>query len=140
MGKGRQLDIFQPSLNPVSRLKAAMRLAIKEGRWSREQVVERMNEAAAIEGLSNGRGQRLTVAALDGWMAESKGNMIPVGLLPLFCWAAENMGPLKVLAACLEGEVIGPEEKKLLEWARLEQEGRKLARRKKRLAEEIGAE
>ena len=132
-----QLNIFKPSLNPVSRLKAAMRSAIKSGKWSREQIVDRMNEVAAMEGLSNGRGGRITVAALDGWMAETKGNMIPVGLLPLFCWAAESLEPLRILAACLEGEVIGEEDRRLLEWARLEQESRRLAKRKKKLAEEL---
>lgn len=133
----RQLGIFGPSLNVTSRLKAAMRDAVKSGKFSREQIVDRMNEAARREGLGGGRGSKITVAALDGWMAETKGNMIPVGLLPLFCWAAETIEPLRVMAACIDAIIITEEESKLLELARLDQEAKRLARRRRILASEI---
>lgn len=133
----RQQSLFGPSLNPTSRLKAAMREAIRSGKYSREQIVDRMNEAARQEGLGGGRGSKISVAALDGWMAETKGNMIPVGLLPLFCWATESVEPLLVLAACLNATVITEAESKLLELARIDQETKRLARRRRILASEI---
>lgn len=131
------MNLFGPSLNPVSRLKAAMREAIRSGGESREAVVDRMNEAARREGLGGGRGSKITAAALDGWLAETKGNMIPVGLLPLFCWAAGSVEPLRVLAACLNAEVISAEDHKLLELARIDREAKRLARRRRILANEI---
>ena len=38
------------------------------------------------------------LARLDGWVAETKGNLISLALLPLFCWAAGSLLPLEVLA------------------------------------------
>lgn len=138
--RNRQRPIFGPSLNPLSRLKAAMREAIASGNYSRAQIVDRMNEAAKMEGLGNGRGARLTAAALDGWLAETKGNMIPVGLLPCFCWAVESLEPLRVLAGCLGAEVIGEGDAKLLALAKLEKEERRLAKAKRRLRLEMDDE
>lgn len=122
MSEGRQGNLFEggrdsgsrpngPPLNPAPRLKAAMRQAMSESWLSRAQIVDRMNERAAREGLGNGRGNRISLAALDGWVAETKANLIPVNLLPLFCRAAETLLPLAVLAGCLDAGVITPQRK-----------------------------
>jgi len=124
-------------LNPVLRLKGALRQAAGESRYSREQLAERMNRQAVLEGLGGRRGAKITVAALDGWLAESKPTVIPLELMPLFCWAVESLLPLRVLAACLGAEVITGEERVLLELARVEQETKRLARRKARLVNQI---
>lgn len=132
-----QGSLFGPSLNPVLRLKGAMRQAIRGCRFSREEIVERLNRQAMLEGLGGRRGQKLSLAALDGWVAESKGTLIPLELLPLFCWAVESILPLKVLAAGLGAEVITGEERVLIELARVDQEAKRLARVKARLVQQI---
>lgn len=137
MSEPRQLHLFGLSLNPVSRLKSAMRQTIKECRFSREQICDRMNRMAISEGLGGGRSDKITVAALDAWVAESKTNTISVNLLPIFCQAAESLLPLRVLADCMGAELIDPKEAKILALAKLELEARKLAKRKKRLQSEI---
>lgn len=138
MSEGRQLPLFGPSLNPVSRLKEAMRQAIKESDMSREQICDRMNRVLSSEGLRRGRGDNVTVAALDAWVAESKeGHLISVALLPAFCSAAESILPLKVLAACLEAEVIDKTEANLLALAKLDIQSKKLARKKRWLQREL---
>lgn len=118
----------------MSRLKAALKLSIDNSGLSREQVVDRMNRAAAAEGLGNGRGRRITTAALDGWLAQAKGNMIPVDLLPIFCWATGSLEPLRVLAACNEAEVISREEGTLLAMAKVDREMRRLQKKRRQLS------
>jgi len=130
----KQLTLFQEAnVNPVSRLKAAMREAMRSGKLSREEIVDRMNELARRDGLGDGRGKRITVAALDGWVAKTKGNLIPVGLLPCFCRVTGSLEPLRVLAACVGALVISQEEALLLEAARVEREQRRLAKRRRQL-------
>jgi len=136
-GQGR---LFGPTLNPTFRLKAALRQAMAESRYSRQQIAERMNERAQVEGLGLGRGGRMTVAVLDAWAAGSKRHLPPAELIPLFCWAAESLLPLMALAECVEAELITGEERRLLEWARVEVEARRLARRRARLRKEIEGE
>jgi hypothetical protein len=114
-----------------------MRQAIKDSRFSREQICDRMNERAKTEGLSGGRGNRITVAALDGWVAETKVNQIPVNLLPLFCWATESVLPLKILASCIDADVIDRKDAKILALAKVEIEAQRIARKRKRLKQEI---
>ncbi len=137
----RQRGLFdRPSLNPVPRLKAAMREALKGCGLSREQVVDRMNELASLEGLSTGgRAKRVTLPLLDKWVAEgAPEHVIPTKFIPIFCEATGDYGVLRVLARCLGLAVIGPEEQKLLEWARAEVEKRRIAKKARKLAEELG--
>lgn len=138
MSEGRQLNLFSPSLNPVSRLKAAMRQAIKGGRYSREQICERMDKLASSEGLRTGRSDRISLATLDAWVAESKtGHVIPLELLPAFCMASESMLPMQVMAASVGMQVIDERDAKILTLAKMEIETKKLARQKRRLQREI---
>lgn len=137
MSRGKQGNLFGPSLNPVFRLKAAMRQAMSESRFSRAQIADRMNEAAAREGLNLGRGHRITTAVIDAWVAESKTNLIPLSLLPLFCWAAESLLPLQVLAGCLGATVIDPQDARLLALAQTDLEVKQLTRRKRQIMQEI---
>ena len=107
---------------------------------SREQVVDEMNRLAAAEGLTtNGRSQKVTLALLDKWLAPGTvQHVIPLKLLPIFCAVTGSVAPLQALAALLGARVISQEEAKLLEWARLEIERRKLSRRARKLAQEVG--
>jgi len=137
MAQPRQLLIFGPSINPVTCLKTSMRQTLKDSRWSREQVVDRMNEIAAREKLKVGRAARITVALLDAWVAESKGNVIPLGLLPVFCVAAESLSALEVLAACCQAKVVGERDARILEAAKLDLAVKRLSTRRRKLQREI---
>jgi len=132
----------RPSLDPTHRIKLAMKEALQGIPLSREQVVDEMNRLAAAEGLTtNGRSQKVTTALLDKWLAPgATQHIIPLKLLPIFCAVTGSVAPLQALAAPLSARVISAEEEKLLEWARLEVERRRLRKRARQLAQEVGIE
>jgi|GEM_PF-692357 len=140
MAAPKQLSFLRPSVNPIACLKASMRQTLKDSRWSREQVCDRMNELAEKEKLKVGRAARITVALLDAWVAESKGNVIPIGLLPVFCVAVESLSALDVLATCCKARVVGERDARILEAAKLDLEVKRLACRRRKLQREIEEE
>jgi len=125
-----------PPLNLLSRLKAAMRQAAGQSRFSREEIVDRMNAQAEVEGILYRRGRPISLAALDGWLAGSKNNLPDPELLALFCWAAENQAPVGVLAGSLEGRLINEDQGRVLDWAENELEIKRLSRRRQQLEPE----
>jgi len=136
-----QLSLWESThLDPTNRLKIAMKEAVKQSSMSREQIVDEINRLAEYEGLTcSGRAQRVTYAIFDKWLApSSKGHIIPLKLLPLFCHAVGSLLPLKALASVLNADVIGAGEKKLLEWAKVEKERRILRKKAKMLEREVG--
>jgi len=124
----------------VFELKRAMKKAIKEAEISREEVVDRMHKLARLENVNYGlKSQRITVALLDKWVAESAtGHVIPTKLLPIFCRATNSIEPVSVLAKYLGFRVIGSEEVQILEWAKLELKRRKISKQCQKLARELG--
>ncbi|WP_456370846.1 hypothetical protein [Thermodesulfatator atlanticus] len=139
----KQLGLWdRPCLDPTHRIKLAMKEALRNTSLSREQVVDEMNRLAAAEGLTtNGRSQKVTLALLDKWLAPgATQHIIPLKLLPIFCTVTGSVAPLQALAAPLSAWVISAEEEKLLEWARLEVERRRLRKRARQLAQEVGIE
>ena len=140
-GSARQLTLWDaPSFDPVTRLKAAMRDALKACPSSRERVVSDMNELAALEGMTcNGNAQKVSEPLLDKWVAAgSTAYVIPLRFLPIFCKVVGSSLPMQAMVAPLGLEIIGGEEKKLLEWARAEARRRHLSKEAKRLAQEVG--
>jgi len=128
----------RPSLNPVPRVKEAMRQALKSCGLSREHVVDKMNSLARAEGLStNGKAKSATADMLDKWVADSGEHLIPWKLLPIFCHVVGDISPLRALTAPLGADVIDKNEKKLLKLARAEREIKKLQRLKKQIETEI---
>lgn len=135
-----QLNLFdQPSLNVISRLKAAMRESIRRCRISREQIAARMTEIALIESLKwPGSSRAISKAILDKWVSESSPHVIPLALLPAFCSVAGDWLSIQVLARPLKLIVIPDQERKLLEWAEAEIERREASKKERKLAEDIG--
>ena len=125
-----------PPLNLLSRLKAAMRQAAGQSRFSREEIVDRMNRQAEVEGILARRGRPISLAALDGWLAGSKNNLPDPELLALFCWAAENSGPVGVLAGSLEARLIDEDQGRVLDWAENELKIKHLCKRRRQLEPE----
>jgi hypothetical protein len=137
---GKQLNLFAPNLNTGPRLKAAMREAIRKSPFSREIIVEHMKTAAIVDGVCTGRGCTISMANLDAWCSESHVNLIPTSMLTIFCKVTGSIDPIRVIAAPLGGTVVDEKEAKLLAWARLEVQGRGIARRKKKILSEIEGE
>jgi len=138
MSEGRQLSLYGPSVNPINRLKAAMRQAIKECRWSRDEICDRMNSIAASDGLKSGRADKISVALLDAWVADSKqGHLVSVSLLPAFCAVTKSLLPLKVLAGCVGADVVDAKESKILALAKLEIQSKRIAKQKRQLQREV---
>lgn len=134
---GKQLSLFEPSLNVSSRIKAAMREAIRSSRLSRDEISDKMRAAAAVEGMGGGRGSTISPANLDAWCSETKSNLIPLNILPIFCRVTGDLTPLRVLAHPLEGDIIDAHEARLLSWAKMEVQARRLAIRKRKILSEI---
>ena len=132
-----QLSLFGPSLNVTSRIKATMREAIRNSTLSRDEIADRMRSIAGVEGLGGGRGSTISAANLDAWCSETKPNIIPINILPIFCSVVGDLTPLKALAYPLHGDVIDAREARLLAWAKIEVQSRTLARKKKRILSEI---
>ena len=135
----KQLRLFdQPSLNIVARLKAAMRQALSESKFSREEVAEKMTAIAKIEGIRlPGNSKSITKTILDKWVAEGANHTIPIQMLIVFCSVTDSCLPLNVLAAALGFKVITPEQRKSLMWAEAEIQRRHFATEARRLAKEV---
>jgi hypothetical protein len=114
-----------------------MREAIRNSTLSREEIADKMRLIAGIEGLGGGRGSTVSAANLDAWCSETKSNLIPLHLLPIFCRVVGDLTPLKVLAHPLDGDVIDAKEARLLAWAKMEVQAKTLAKRKKKILSEI---
>ncbi|MBF0546194.1 MAG: hypothetical protein HQM08_17255 [Candidatus Riflebacteria bacterium] len=129
-----------PSLDPIIRLKIAMKKAISDSQLSREKIVSDMNVLAAQEGMTcGGKGQKVSLSILDKWISVSSAtHVIPLRFLPLFCHVTNSFLPFNALISSLNAEVIAEEERKLLEWAKVEITRKKLKRDSKKLAQEVG--
>lgn len=129
-----------PSLDPTDRLKTAMREALKVCPLSRDRIVSDMNQLVSSEGMAcGGRAQKISVPQLEKWVAPgASAHVIPLKLLPAFCRVVGSLAPLQALAAPICAEVVGPEDAKLLKWARAESERRRIVQEAGRLAREAG--
>lgn len=76
-----------------------MRQQIKESGLSREQIVDSMNRLAKEDGVAGGRGNKISLANLDAWCAESKPNVISLNLLPYFNAATDSLLTIDVQLA-----------------------------------------
>jgi hypothetical protein len=121
-------------LDPTDMLKISMKEAIDQSGMSRAQVVDEMNRLSGIAGIAAG----VTETILDKWVARgSRGHVIPVRQLPVFCQAVGSISPLKALLP--PGiEIIAGDELRLLGWAKAEAERRRAAKQARKLAEEAG--
>lgn len=136
-----QLQLWDsPPLNPIQRLKTAMRDALKGCPASRTKVVGDINELARREGMTcNGRTQEVTEDKLDKWVAAgAEDHVIPVKYFVIFCRVTGSMLPLQALAACLEAEILAGDDRKVFLWGKAEIERKKLTKRASILAQEVG--
>jgi|Deesub1362A_J573_1020465.scaffolds.fasta_scaffold03661_5 hypothetical protein len=132
-GLGQQLGLFGPALDVTMSMKRALSAAMRNSGLSREQIVDRMNELLAGEGLAI----RVTINALEKWAAPSARHMISVPLLPFFCRATGSLEPLRVLAGALGVALAGPRELRLMELGEATLQSREAARLRRRALEAL---
>ncbi len=118
----KQLSLFsQPSLNINRTLKEQMAYCAKESQWSREEILDRMNNLANRYGvrLMKGHGKALTMTTFEKWLnVGAMENIPPVNSLVIFCAAIGDNRPMKVLMEPLGEAVIDDTDTKLLLWAK----------------------
>jgi len=116
-----QTNLFDPvKIDIVPDLKVHMNKIVKNSDLSREQVVDKMNDIAKKHDMSlaTGNGNRLTLDTFEKWLNPNETNrQMPIKALPVFCAAMKDVSSLDIIARGLGAEVIGPEERRKLEWA-----------------------
>ena len=118
----KQLNLFnQPSLNIGKKLKEQMASSARASKFSREELLDRMNDLASRYGvrLVKGNGAGLSLATLEKWLNPEAMEHVPgVNSLLIFCAAIEDLAPMREVLAPLGGMLIDEEEVKLLLWAK----------------------
>jgi hypothetical protein len=139
MSNARRLSLLDlPSLNVDAEISTSMCRIIEASGLSRAEAVDLLNETARRHGvrLSGGKAEALTLATLEKWLNSRETKNVPsLRALNVFCHAFAAREPLDVLARS-HGQgwrVIDAEEAKLLEWARTEQEIKRLRAKKRKL-------
>lgn len=133
--------LFEPALSGIeSAVKAAMRQAVKDSPYSREQVVDRMNALASSAGvrLAAGNGSSLSLATFEKWLNPGEADHMPsIRALGVFCKAAGTAAPLEALAETLGFGVVDERGAKLLEWAEHEMQIKRLQQKKRRIEADL---
>ena len=137
----KQLSLFnQPSLNIGKKLKEQMAASAKGSRFSREELLTRMNDLASRYGvrLVKGNGAGLTMATLEKWLNPEAMEHVPgINALLIFCAALEDMAPMREVLAPLGGMLIGEDEVRLLLWAKEYHRAKDARNRMRKLESEL---
>ncbi len=131
----KQMDLFSGSrsLNATHEIKRQIRLALAASNLSREQIVDKYNDLAGLESAS-----RISKAALDSWTKDSDPGRMPSLLnLNYLCEVLDTLAPYIAAIRPLGAKVVGPDEIRLLNWAKAEQAKRSAAKKAKLALMEI---
>lgn len=109
----------------TSRLNAAVKAGIKSAPKSREQIADDMAKLAGCE---------VTAAMINNWTAESHPHRIPCELLPAFCEATGDFGPLLVLTDTAGIHTIEAPDKIRARLQKLEEQKQELDKEKQKYA------
>ena len=122
-----QYSLFQDiSMNPTYEIKRQIRMALTGSDLSRAQVADKMNQIAVHEGM------RKTVSkeTLDSWTKRSEPDRLPsLHWMTIFCHVLDTLAPIAAMLQPLGAKVIGPEDLKILTWARAERDKKRAAKR-----------
>ena len=132
--RSSQMNLFdRTELDITYKCKRAMRLAIAGSNFSRSEIADIMTEICADEGVK----ERVAKATIDNWTKDSARNRMPqVQLMTIFCSVLNGIGPIEEMLRPLGYQVIGPDDRRILAWAKAEL-AKKAAARKARLAFEF---
>jgi hypothetical protein len=132
-GPASQLGLFGHSHDVSLPLKKALAAALKGCGQSRDQVVDRLNQALASEGIN----QTITPNVLDKWAAPSARHEIPLKMLPFFCEVTGSLEPMWVLASGVGAILAGPREQELMRLGESQVRARDAARLRRRALEAL---
>ncbi|KAB2888879.1 MAG: hypothetical protein F9K32_14825 [Desulfobulbaceae bacterium] len=137
----KQLNLFsQPSFNVGKSVKEQMAKTAKDSRFSREELLDRMNDLASRYGvrLLKGNGSALTMATFEKWLNPKAMDYIPgINSLVIFCAASEDLEPIRQVIAPLGGLLIDDTDAKLLQWAREYQRAKDARLKMRKLEQEL---
>lgn len=124
---GSQMDLFnRTSLNPIHEVKRQIRRALSASRFSRDEVVDRMNAIAREEGIH----KTVSKATLDSWTKDSDPDRMPsLFWLVTLCHVLRTEAPISALVQPLDCAVMTKSDRSLLLWARAEMEKRRVTKR-----------
>ena len=131
---------FDVNLDVSLNLKGAMRESLRRSPLSRAQIIDKVNELAAVAGFTtNGKCQKVTEAMLNKWLAPSHPScLVPVRYLVIFCMAVESCLPLTALTAAILGiSIVNNHDKQILCWGQAELNLRKAKSKARRLLQNI---
>ncbi len=139
----RHLSLLElVELNPDGDIAMSMDRIVQAAKLSRAEAVDRLNEAARRFGvrLAGGSARELGVATFEKWLNPKEPDYVPsVRAINLFCHVFGTPEPLDILARS-HGQgwrVIGGDDAKLLELARMEREIKALKQRKRKIEAEL---
>jgi len=106
---------------------------------SREQLVDRMNEIAALGGYRLNRNARtLSVDVFEKWLNPLERDYVPgLNAIQAFVAATGDPEPIRVAAGIQGFELVGGDDLKILKAAKLDREIQNLKRQKRRLEQEL---
>ena len=118
----KQLSLFsQPSLNVGKKLKEQLALSAKQSRYSREELLDRINDLAGRYGvrLVKGNGHGLNMAMLEKWLNKEAMEYVPsINAMVVICAALEDIGPIQEVISPLGCMLIDENEARMLLWAK----------------------
>lgn len=140
----RQLSLFNSTSSRIAGLDRGIKVAMNEAcrnaciqqGLSRDNILDKMNEIALKAGvrLTGGNAHALSLAMFEKWLNPAdKGHMPSLRALAVFCAAVESVTPFAVLVASVGGAVINETQQIRLEQAEIDDEIKRLQRRKKHL-------
>lgn len=126
-------------LGLIPGIKAAMQQAAGDGRLSREQIADRMQEVARRAGVRlTARGDGNFLTTLEKWLNPKDSEHVPtlVGF-SIFCLVTGSTEPLAALAHVAGVGLMGEQDRRLRDYGRACYEERELRRRKRKLEEKL---
>ncbi|WP_459932123.1 hypothetical protein [Fundidesulfovibrio butyratiphilus] len=131
-----------PELNPDAEIAVSMDRIVQASGLSRAETVDRLNVASRRYGvrLAAGSARELGLATFEKWLNPKEPDYVPsVRALNLFCHVFGSPEPLDLLARSHGNgwRIISGDDAKLLEWARTEQEIKRLRARKRKIETEL---
>ncbi len=136
-----QRSLFNtPTFNIAVDLKVVMNGSAKKCGMSRDEIVDDMNALADRYGvrLVKGNGRYLTIGTLEKWLNPADlTRQIPAKAIPIFNAVVGSGTTLEILCKPTGHKMIGPEDQRLLEWARAYQNARVARKTMRKLEPEI---
>ncbi|WP_027358870.1 hypothetical protein [Desulforegula conservatrix] len=131
-----ELKFRGQNLNISYDLKLAMNAAAKASKYSREQILERMEESCRRHGIKT----QISMALLEKWLnPQADEHVMPLKLFPVFCRAVDCdcTELLSILIRPLGYRAIDQQQDKLLTWAEAYHEAKMAKQKLKKMEDSL---